>query len=92
MFLAVSIFILIKEISVYVENGNIIRIVKVLSSCSFGIYLIHVFMMYKVELPILGIEADNVYWRFFGAFLTYFTCFSIVFLIKKIPYLRRIFP
>ena len=49
-------------------------------------------MMYKVELPILGIEADNVYWRFFGAFLTYFACFSIVFLIKKIPYLRRIFP
>ncbi|MDU4896416.1 MAG: acyltransferase, partial [Haemophilus parainfluenzae] len=92
VFLAVSIFILIKEISVYIENGKIIRIVKALSSCSFGIYLIHVFMMYKVELPILGIEADNVYWRFFGAFLTYFACFSIVFLIKKIPYLRRIFP
>lgn len=92
VFLAVSIFILIKEISIYVENGKIIRIVKALSSCSLGIYLIHVFMMYKIELPILGIEADNVYWRFFGAFLTYFACFSIVFLIKKIPYLRRIFP
>ena len=37
---------------------------KVLSSCSLYIYLIHVFMMYKVELLILGIEADNVYWRF----------------------------
>jgi polysacchride biosynthesis protein len=83
VFLAVAVFILIKEISVYVENGKVIRIVKALSSCSFGIYLIHVFMMYKVELPILGIEADNVYWRFFGAFLTYFACFSIVFLIKS---------
>lgn len=47
VFLAVAVFILIKEISVYVENGKVIRIVKALSSCSFGIYLIHVFMMYK---------------------------------------------
>ncbi|OOF82569.1 polyhydroxyalkanoate depolymerase [Rodentibacter ratti] len=92
VFLAVAIFIFIKGVSCYIENERFIRIIKVLSSCSFGIYLIHVFMMYKVELLILAIEPDNVYWRFFGAFLTYFLCFSIVYLIKKIPFLRKIFP
>ena len=38
------------------------------------------------------ITADNVYWRFAGAFLTYFLCLSVVLVIKRIPYLRVVFP
>ena len=71
--------------------GKIANFLAVLSSCSLGIYLIHKLAM-SYELYFLQITADNVYWRFAGAFLTYFVCLSVVLVIKRIPYLRVVFP
>ena len=90
--LAVAVFVFIKEITKITFNKNVVGFIRELSSCSFGIYLIHVFVMYKIELPILNITPDNVYWRFVGAFLTYSLCLAIVFSVKKIPYVKSIFP
>lgn len=90
--LAVAVFVFIKEITKITFNKNLVGFIRGLSSCSFGIYLIHVFVMYKIELPILNITPDNVYWRFVGAFLTYSLCLAIVFSVKKIPYVKSIFP
>ena len=89
--LALAVFVLVKEIGKYVESVKIANFLAVLSSCSLGIYLIHKLAM-SYELYFLQITADNVYWRFAGAFLTYFVCLSVVLVIKRIPYLRVIFP
>ena len=89
--LALAVFVFIKEITKITFNKNLVGFIQGLSSCSFGIYLIHVFVMYKIELPI-NITPDNVYWRFVGAFLTYSLCLTIVFSVKKIPYVKNVFP
>lgn len=86
-----AVFVLVKEIGKYVESVKIANFLAVLSSCSLGIYLIHKLAM-SYELYFLQITADNVYWRFAGAFLTYFVCLSVVLVIKRIPYLRVVFP
>ena len=90
--LALAVFVFIKEITKITFNKNLVGFIRRLSSCSFGIYLIHVFVMYKIELPILNITPENIYWRFIGAFLTYSLCLAIVFSVKKIPYVKSIFP
>lgn len=89
--LALAVFVLVKEIGKYVESVKIANFLAVLSLCSLGIYLIHKLAM-SYELYFLQITADNVYWRFAGAFLTYFVCLSVVLVIKRIPYLRVVFP
>lgn len=90
--LALAIFVFVRYMvsgtEFFTKNG---RVFSSLSSCSLGIYLIHKLVM-NYELLVLNIKPDNVYWRFLGAFLTYTICLLIVFFIKKIPYLRRIFP
>jgi surface polysaccharide O-acyltransferase-like enzyme len=89
--LALAVFVLVKEIGKHVKSVKIANFLAVLSSCSLGIYLIHKLAM-SYELYFLQITADNVYWRFAGAFLTYFLCLSVVLVIKRIPYLRVVFP
>ncbi|TPH23496.1 acyltransferase [Haemophilus haemolyticus] len=90
--LALAVFVFIKQVienTVFTDRFS--KVLYVMSSCSLGIYLIHHLIM-SIELVKLGISADNFYWRFFGAFLTYLICFIIVFLVKKIPYIRSVFP
>ena len=90
--LALAVFIFIKQLVTFVNiNNNLSNILSVASSCSLGIYLIHKLIM-SLELRIFGLTADNFYWRFFGAFMTYSVCFLIVFFVKKIPYVRKFFP
>ncbi|WP_265410733.1 acyltransferase [Actinobacillus pleuropneumoniae] len=90
VFLAVAIFIFVKEFFSGVKLFNA-KVLAVFSSCSLGIYLIHKLVM-DYELKFLGISEDNLYWRFFGAFMTYGACLVIVLFVKRIPYLRAIFP
>jgi polysacchride biosynthesis protein len=89
--LALAVFVLVKEVGKSVTSIKISNFLAVLSSCSLGIYLIHKLVM-SYELKFLQITADNTYWRFIGAFLTYFLCLSVVLFVKRIPYLRFIFP
>lgn len=86
--LALAIFIFVK----YNFTGNKFSFfIAKISSCSLGIYLIHWIVM-EYELSIFKITPDNVYWRFLGTFLTYTICLCFVLTIKRIPYLRSIFP
>ena len=89
--LALAVFVLVKEVGKSVTSIKISNFLAVLSSCSLGIYLIHKLVV-SYELKFLQITADNTYWRFIGAFLTYFLCLSVVLFVKRIPYLRFIFP
>lgn len=90
--LALAVFVFVKELSKHsFINIRFSKMLYVMSSCSLGIYLLHKLIM-SLELRILEITPDNFYWRFFGALMTYFICFLIVFLGKKVPYLKRIFP
>ena len=63
------------------------KLLKLLSSCSLGIYLIHIVLL-PYERQILNVKESNFYWRIFCPFLTYIVCLICVLIIKKIPLLR----
>lgn len=92
--LAVAVFIFIKQ----VNWNKVIKKVKIntnvlskISSCSLGIYLIH--MLVKNELTnLLKLDIYSIYYRTFGAIILYIICLIIVYIIKKIPIIKKIVP
>lgn len=97
--IAIAVFVLFKYINwrQYVNiisscfKCNMEHIISSLSGCSLGIYLIHKEIM-PYELKLLNIDTSNLLWRTIGPILTYVVCFIIVYTIKKIPYINKIFP
>ncbi len=89
--LALAIFVFVKYTVQQSVDNRKIKLISQLSSCSLGIYLIHKLVM-SYELYFLNISADNPYWRFLGAFMTYGICLIIVLLGKRIPYIKAVFP
>lgn len=70
------------------------KIITMLSSCSLGIYLIHRVVMYY-ELKLLapfGITNVRVIWRTLLILATYFISLTIVWLLKKVPGVRKLLP
>lgn len=67
------------------------KMLSKISSCSFGVYLIH--MMVKNNLTnIFNLDVYSIWYRTIGAILLYMICLIIVYIIKKIPILKKIVP
>lgn len=88
---ACAVFLLIKNINFKkIENNpKLIKIISKVSSCSFGIYLIHLIIRYY-EIEIFNINIYSWKWRVFGFLPTYFISLLIIYIMKKIPILKRI--
>lgn len=62
-----------------------------ISGCSLGIYLIHRRLM-DYELRISLFPESSFLWRTVGIVVTYGICLTIVYVVKQIPVLKRVFP
>lgn len=91
VFLALAIFIIFKY-----SNWSFIKRRKWLShtvyklaDCSFGVYLIHIIILTKIE----NISFFNLNVRhFLLPIVCYFFCVLLVYIVKKIPVLKFLFP
>ena len=93
VFLAVAVFVFIKNIQwekIFKTPKSRVVLAQI-SSCSFGIYLIHTLVMHH-EIKIFGIDIYSIKWRIGGAILTYIVCLCIVYILKKIPILKKLVP
>ncbi|WP_303237270.1 acyltransferase [uncultured Bilophila sp.] len=89
---SVGIFVFIKYIDFSkVKNNFFYKLINILSSLTFGIYLIHMFFVENLP-SILGLNIGSIYWRIFGAIGIFILCSGIVFLMKKIPIIGKMFP
>lgn len=62
-----------------------------ISSCSFGIYLMHNLVLFGV-LSVLAIEPTSILLRTVGPFILYVFCLCVVLVLKEIPIVRKIVP
>lgn len=91
--LAVAVFTLFK----YIKWDNIFKtekikdIIRKISGASFGIYLIHMFVI-RVLLHYFSWNTFGWKWRYVGALIVYACALIIVLLMKKIPLIKRIVP
>lgn len=63
--------------------------ISIISSCSFGIFLLHKIVMYY-ERSGFRLSAKSHLWRFAFVPVTYLVSLCIVFVLKKIPIVRKI--
>ena len=94
IFLACSVFVCVKELKINEKiknNSKIVKILSEISSCSFGIYLIHLVIKYY-ELNLFNWSIYSWYFRTFGVLSTYLISLSIVYILKRIPIVKKIVP
>lgn len=91
--LACAVFVLIKncKFTKIEKNEKFSKILANISSCSFGIYLIHKMIMYY-EIQALSINISSWKWRTIGVLSTYIISLAIVYILKKIPVVKKIVP
>ena len=91
--LAAAVFVFVKNCDVLKSNivYKHVNLITKISSCSLGIYLIHRLIMRFLEIYVF-VSSDNVYFRFFGMFLTYAVGLLVVLILKKIPVIKTIVP
>lgn len=90
--LASAIFLLVKDIFSKKElKDKYAILLSKISSCSFGIYLIHQLVM-SFEKWLLHINTAMWQWRTIGIICTYLISLAIVYIMKKIPLLKKVVP
>ena len=96
MLLSCSVFIFVKglQLDKKLKNKNKTKTIKLLStisSCSFGIYLIHIIIKYYLTYW-LNWDVYSWSYRTIGIVTTYCVSLVVVYLLKKVPYLNRVVP
>lgn len=93
-------FLLSSAVFLFIKNMNLAKItkrkkmcniLKEISSCSFGIYFIHLIVKYY-EIVLFNISEYSWIFRTFGVLLTYFISLIVVYILKKVPILNKIVP
>lgn len=62
-----------------------------LSTKTFGIYLIHIYLVWEIP-KLFNISMYSLVWRILGGFLIYLLSALIVSLLQKIPVIKKIVP
>lgn len=88
---AVALFLLVKEIPLQKINDAARSRLSMLSSFSFGVYLMHLIVI-AVFSKVAHLSNTSLLYRLGGPLVIYAVCCLVVFVLKKIPILRRIVP
>ena len=75
----------------FLNKPKIIKVIRELSSASFGIYLIHFYFMCFV-IDTFAVDITTLQWRVAGVPLVYFSSLIIVLIGKCIPLVKKAFP
>ena len=73
------------------RGGILYRIVRKLSQCSFGIFLTHIYVLHWMEKQAF-FGKYTAGWYFLWPIGCYCFCAIVVYLLKKIPVVRRLLP
>ncbi|MCM1518540.1 MAG: acyltransferase [Pseudoflavonifractor sp.] len=89
---AIAVFVLVKDYFPRTLSPRVAKSLTVLSSCSLGIYLLHIVVL-TLEQRMLPVSVDSLLYRVGFIPLNYLLCFAIVYLTKRIPVIGRyLFP
>lgn len=88
---AMAVFLMAKDIPMNNISDATRRVLALLSSFSFGVYLMHLFVI-AVFSKVFQISNASLLYRLGGPAIIYVICCVSVFVLKKIPVLRTIVP
>lgn len=91
--LAVAVFVFFKSQSWkwIAQSESLTKIVKTVSSASFGIYLIHMIIIREV-CNIFHVNIYSGWWRAFAAVGVYLTALFIIKILQRLPLIKHLVP
>lgn len=92
-FPGLAIFVFFKQVDWHrlFPTPQATKALATVSSCSFGIYLIHMAFVQWAQNTYSAIQY-SVAWVVLGPICCYLLCLAIVWLVKKVPVVGRVFP
>lgn len=63
-----------------------------IAACSFGVYLVHYPILHRIVFARLGVSPNSILFRTVGALLFYVVVVLGVYVAKRIPVVRKLFP
>ena len=94
MLQSTAVFIFIKDLKLNkkIENNQkLCNIISTIASCSFGIYLIHIFVKHYFT-RITNILSSSMIYKTLGILIVYLLSLIIIYIMKKIKFLKKIVP
>ena len=92
IFYSIGLFVFIKYDLVNIMKCEIIdKMISFLDFYTFGIYLIHWYVL-KALIKIFNIHITSIYWKLFAPFLIISISVILIYLIRKIPIVKKIVP
>lgn len=93
IFMGTAVFVLFKygKWNLIEKHEKAVRLVRNLSSASFGVYLIHYYLK-DFSIRHFGIDPRSTLYRIVGTFIIYGLSVIIVRAIQKIPVIRKMVP
>lgn len=90
VFLSVAVFVWVKNVKweKWIPQ-RVLQYLPMISSCSFGVYLLHRIVMYY-EAGITGLDIHSFVWRICFVPVTYLISLFIIMVLKKIPVIGKI--
>ncbi len=89
---SIAVFLFVKNIkwNTYI-NDKFSKILSKISNCSFGVYLMHILIKNKVT-AFLKLDNTTLFYRLLFPIILYLICVGIIYIIKKIPIIKKIVP
>lgn len=88
---SISIFLMIKNISVNIKNDKIIHFMNWLSKYTFSLYLTHWFII-RIIINIFSINTLSIVYRIFAPFLILIINIFITYFVRKVPLGKILLP
>lgn len=89
---SVGIFVFIKYDLIKIMKINVIkRFVNFADYYTFGIYLVHIYILYFL-IKIFSINNTSIIFRLFSPIVIYLICIAVIYIIRKIPFGKKIIP
>lgn len=89
--ISAAILLFLKEADKFDKFTSLFKICGIISKYTFGIYLTHWFVI-KAIYDTKFIPTDNVYFITVGAVCVFSVCLLLTWLIKHIPYIKKLIP
>ena len=75
----------------FLNKQKIVKVIQILSGASFGVYLVHFYIMQFV-IDTFSIDITTLFWRLAGIPLVYLLALVIVLIGKRVPLLKKVLP
>ena len=91
MFYSISVYVFFKHLCERINNKKIQGIFDKLSKYTFPIYLLHFFVL-EIGYKVLNIDIRSIYFRAGAPLIIIPSCILFTWLIRKIPFVKKILP